>query len=393
MLYNESEVYRRREMLSLRPIPLNAGGPLAPEHVVGRAREVTEVFRSLESVGVIITGERRMGKTSLARVVVRDATERGWTVVSQSAEGFTSVAELSEALINAMTVLEGPLAKSVRAVVSALKLNLGPLTIDPRVADRVLDEVVSAAVNASGERLLLVIDELPLFVRELDRRVAGDGAAALHLLRRLRQQHSDRLRMLCLGSVGFHHVARDALGALNDLERHRLGPLDQEDAAYLARCLFLSTGVSAPDERALGRAIGEVVEGVPFYVHRLVGQIARRAPATCTATTVQDIVSEALRPPDDPWELRHYRDRVRPYYGDDAPVASAVLDALAPAAAAVELREIESRVATSRAAPIDHDLLCDVIERLVDDHYLVYEGESLRFAFDLVRRAWHVRGS
>ena len=378
-------------MLPLRPIPLNVGGPLAPEHVIGRAREVADVFQSLESVGVVITGERRMGKTSLARVVARDARDRGWSVVWQSAEGFTSVAELSEAFINAITAVEGSRAKAVRAVVSAMKLNLGPLTIDPRVADRVLDQVVSAAVGAGSERLLLIIDELPLFVRELDRRVPGDGAAALHLLRRLRQQHSDRLRMLCLGSVGFHHVARDALGALNDLERHRLGPLDGDDASYLARCLFLSTGVQAPDEQALGRVISEAVEGVPFYVHRLVGQIARHAPSTCTAATVADIVADALRPPDDPWELRHYRDRVRPYYGDDALVAAAVLDALAPRSTALSPRDIESRVATSRAAPVDHDLLADVIERLVDDHYLVYDGDSLRFAFELVRRSWLMR--
>jgi hypothetical protein len=82
---------------------------------------------------------------------------------------------------------------------------------------------------------------------------------------------------------------------------------------------------------------------------------------------------------------------VRPYYGDDAPVATAVLDALAPSPAAVAQRDVEARVATSGAAPVDHDLLCDVIERLVDDHYLVHEGEELRFAFNLVRRAWLAR--
>ncbi len=378
-------------MPKARPIPLNAGGPMAPEDVVGREREVADIFRSLESVGVVITGERRMGKTSLARVVARDATARGWTVVSQSAEGFASVAELSEALIAGMSKAGGRLRPAVRAVVNSFELKLGPLRIDPRVADRVLDEVVAAAVGSADERLLLIIDELPLFVRELDRQHPGDGAAALHLLRRLRQQHGDRLRMLCLGSVGFHHVAREALGALNDLERHRLGPLDAPDAAYLAECIFVSANVTSEDAVALASAVGEAAEGVPFYVHRLVAQIVRRAPDACTAALVREFVDEALRPPDDPWELRHYRDRVRPYYGDDAPVATAVLDAFAPEPDALGLRDIEARVATSAPAPVDHDLLCDVLERLVDDHYLVYEGEDLRFAFDLVRRAWVAR--
>lgn len=376
-------------MLELRPIPLNSGGPLDPAHVIGREREVGEVFRSLESVGVVLTGERRMGKTSLARVVERDALERGWTVLWQSAEGFTSVAELSEALINGMSALDGKLANAMRAVLARMDIKLGPLTIDPGRADRVLDAVIAEAVAASAPRLLLVIDELPLFVRELDRRRPGDGAAALHLLRRLRQQHSARLRMLCLGSVGFHHVARDALGALNDLERHRLGPLDHGDAAYLARCLLLSAGFAPPDEARLAEVISSEVEGVPFYVHRLVAELLRGSPEACTEGAVRDVVAKALRPPDDPWELRHYRDRVRPYYGDDAPIARAVLDALAAAPAALSLSDIEPRVATTAAAPVDREQLADVAERLVDDHYLVYDDDDgLRFAFELVRRAW-----
>lgn len=364
---------------------------MAPEDVIGRERDVAAVFRSLASVGVVITGERRMGKTSLARVIARDARSQGWTVVSQSAEGFTTLAEFSEALITAMSSLDGPLKGAMRTVLGRMELNLGPLKINQNMAGRVLDAVVSEAVKSVDERLLLIIDELPLFVRELDRQRPGDGAAALHLLRRLRQDHSDRLRMLCLGSVGFHHVARDAMGALNDLERYRLGPLDPTDASYLARGILRWADVSIPEEGALAGAISEAVEGVPFYVHRLVAQLLRRPPETCTVAAVGDIVAEALRPPDDPWELRHYRERVRPYYGGDAPVAVAVLDALATSRAALQPPDIASRVNTSAAAPVDRELLSDVIERLVDDHYLVFEGDSLRFAFDLVRRAWIAR--
>ena len=52
---------------------------------------------------------------------------------------------------------------------------------------------------------------------------------------------------------------------------------------------------------------------------------------------------------------------------------------------------LESRVATSSTALIESALVSDVMERLVDDHYLVFDGDALRFAFDLVRRAWIAR--
>lgn len=91
-------------------------------------------------------------------------------------------------------------------------------------------------------RLLLILDELSICARALERREAGSGLAFLHRLRRLRQAH-DPLTMLCLGSIGFHHVVPDLEGAINDMSPHSLEPLASDGALELAVRLLKDTDV------------------------------------------------------------------------------------------------------------------------------------------------------
>lgn len=49
------------------PMQANLGGPVDPGDHIGHGRELDEVLRSTESVGALLTGDRRMGKTSLLR--------------------------------------------------------------------------------------------------------------------------------------------------------------------------------------------------------------------------------------------------------------------------------------------------------------------------------------
>jgi hypothetical protein len=70
----------------IRRIAMNVGGPI-DRSTSCREIERARIFDAFASVGVVPTGERRLGKTSPARLVERHACERGWNVVRQSAEG------------------------------------------------------------------------------------------------------------------------------------------------------------------------------------------------------------------------------------------------------------------------------------------------------------------
>lgn len=335
-----------------------------------------------------------MGKTSLAKLVEEAAPRNGWTVVRQSVEGYRSLDELTDSLLASFERFENSLQRVARTFINRATLDVHGVGIAPAASRRRFENVVVTAVQETDHRLLLILDELPLFARELNRRDPGanEGTAALHLLRRLRETH-EGLRMLCLGSVGFHHVVRDASGVLNDTVRVRLAPLScarDGDAEFLARCLLRGAELAPDHETAVARHIASEVEGVPYYVHKVV-EAAEKRPraATLDERAVKAIVAGALTEPDDPWDLRHYRDRIDPYYDGQADLACAVLDAIAYAETAVDLKSLMRILAANPEQPtVSPDLVRDVLERLVDDHYLVRRGDVRVFAFSLVRRAW-----
>ena len=375
---------------TIRAIPLNTGGPVDPEHMVGREAELRRIFGAFESVGVVLTGERRMGKTSLAMLVAVEARRLGWDVVRQSAQGYATLAEFSAALVSRLDESRGPVRKAAQAVRDRWTLKAPGVQIAPATAPRLLEDVVTSAVNASEQRLLLIVDELPVLARELERRQPGSGMAMLHMLRRLRQEQPERLRMLCLGSIGFHHAVRgDSQGELNDLDPQRLGPLSQQEATYLAACIFRHAAAPPDYELKLAPIIAAQAQGAPYYVHQLVADVLRTHPRRCRPSDVERIVESALADPDNRWDLRHYVDRIGSYYGDEAPLARAVLDALADDPLGLTLAEMVGRLALHRElAPVGDAQIRGVIRQLEADHYLLRDGDRRQFAFRLVRRAW-----
>ncbi len=59
----------------LRPMSLVVGGIVPPANVVGRVREEQEILASLPHGGASLVGDRRHGKTSLARLVAHTARQ------------------------------------------------------------------------------------------------------------------------------------------------------------------------------------------------------------------------------------------------------------------------------------------------------------------------------
>jgi hypothetical protein len=54
----------QRSIIPIRTVP---GGVIDPEHMVGRDAEVMAATRAVSGMGALVTGDRRVGKTSLLR--------------------------------------------------------------------------------------------------------------------------------------------------------------------------------------------------------------------------------------------------------------------------------------------------------------------------------------
>ncbi len=239
-----------------------------------------------------------------------------------------------------------------------------------------------------ASRLVLILDELPICAREIERSDPGAGSAFLHALRRLRYDNDPKLTMLCLGSIGFHHVVPHLGGAINDLEKHPLMPLAEPFADELASRLLRSTEIPRVTREGLVPALGRASEGVPYYLHHLADGCDRRHAAgrMLSPAVPGEIVDEAISSPDDPWDLKHYVTRLPTYYGEEAPFAGALLDIVA-----VQPCDRGALRDALDADPRDFSGfdVRGILSRLEQDHYLqVRSSGAHSFRSDIVRRSW-----
>jgi len=369
---------------------LVVGGVVPPEDVVGRLREAEQVLQTLPNTGAVLVGDRRHGKTSLSRLVQRSAAAQGVTVVAVSAERET-YAEFVAALASELARLDPAWAGELNKW--RLTLTAGPVKLERagHVA-AALDELLQRALDRSRGRLLaLFIDEVTILARNLERQHPGSGDSFLHLLRRFRQENPGRIATVLSGSIGFHHVSADAPSTVNDIPKIAVGPIRSDHATYLAECLLLGSGTLTTDRHAVAQAIAGAAEGVPYYIQHLVAAARNHWH---TESEIPDppliahLVTDAVENPYDPWDLRHYRDRLTQYYGEDAPTIAKLLDIYAYSDQPLSVEAVMMRV-NSEGIPIaDHAELVAFIERLVLDHYLVRAADTDRFYSPLIQRAW-----
>ena len=372
---------------------LVVGGVVPTEDVVGRVRESNEVLASLPHSGAVLVGDRRHGKTSLSRLVQRMAVDQGAVVVSVSAERET-YAEFVSALISELARLDPSWAKELAKL--RLTLTAGPVRLerDSRAA-ATLDDLLDHAIRrARGRILALFIDEVSVLARNLERAEAGSGDTFLHMLRRIRQENPGKVATVLSGSIGFHHVSADAPSTVNDIPKIAVGPIRSDHATYLAECLLLGSGTPTTDLHAVGAAIAAAAENVPYYIQHLVAAARKSSHDTQVPAypeLIDLLVLDAIENPYDPWDLRHYRDRLPTYYGPDADAIAGLLDIYAHANRPLDVDTTLMRL-RSEGSPIgDRAQLVSFIERLTLDHYLVRDGrdsDADRFSSPLMQRAW-----
>ncbi|WP_197378861.1 ATP-binding protein [Mycolicibacterium mengxianglii] len=369
---------------------LVVGGVVPTEDVVGRVREAGEVLASLPNTGAVLVGDRRHGKTSLARLVQRLAAEQGALVVAVSAERET-YGEFVAALISELARIDPAWAQELARI--RITVTAGPVKLERsgRTAaafDDLLDRAVS---RAKGRTLALFIDEVSVLARNLERAQPGSGDAFLHLLRRIRQENPGRVATVLSGSIGFHHVSADAPATVNDIPKIAVGPIRSDHATYLAQCLLLGSATPTTDQYQVAAAIAAAAENIPYYIQHLVAAARRSWHDTAVVPypeLIDGLVTDAIHDPYDPWDLRHYRDRLQHYYGADAPAIAELLDIYAHSERPLEVDTVMMRLRSEGSPIVDRAHLVSFIERLVLDHYLVRAGDTDSFASPLLQRAW-----
>ena len=378
----------------------NPGGSIPPNEVVGRDRLIERLWTTLERQSLVLTAERRMGKTSILKKMQAEPRS-GKLLFFRDLEGINTPLAFVQVVFDDVRQFLSRRQRTTRRVAELMKelggFEVGGVVKFPEqlAADwkSLLNRTIEDLCEHQEEALVFLWDELPMMLQNIKRR--NDEAVAedlLNTLRSLRQMYSG-LRMVFTGSIGLHHVITSLKNAgysnapTNDMRKIDVPPLLPEDAQTLALKLLKGEEIETDTPKQLAGEIAEAVDNCPYYIHHVVDAL-RLQPER----PVGDIMSECLIASNDPWDLRHYRERIDTYYPGTEQTVLDLLDILAATDAPLAFDEVFNRLKSRRTATdVESETVREVLRLLREDHYITLNTESrYGFQFSVVQRWWRL---
>ena len=363
---------------------------------------------------MVMTGQRRMGKTSILRELGRRLEQNGWVFLFADVEADRSEEDLIASLAKAVHPITPIRARLLRGMRRRLRRLVGRVdkVSAHQFAVRLRAGLDSGNWRRHGEdliahcaeheqRVLIVIDEVPIFLARLLRQENGDRAVDefLSWLRAIFQKVDGRqLALILSGSIGLAPLV-ERLGIsdrINYLDPIRLGPWNLEVSVRCFETLTRSYGLSA--DEGVARAVYEHLGiGIPQHVQsffaRLRDYVRMRDRNRIMLDDVAEVYRTELLGPSGQNDLAHYEARLRDGLGDTHRYRIA-MEILAEAAVqgiftAEAHRQLENR--HSRLVEDASRQVADTLAVLVHDGYLEPHPDGHRFALNLLRDWWKAR--
>ena len=228
--------------------------------------------RVREGTHTLLTAQRRMGKTSLVRELLRRLGDTGGfeavfadlEAAMDPADAIAEIGVQARPLQGAWGRIESGFVNVLRAAGDRIEeLSLSDLKVRLRAGIDAGNwpqrgDAVFAALAANDRPVVLALDELPILVNRLLKDETGvvtpEGRgradALLSWLRRNGQAHRGRVTMILSGSVGLEPLLEQAgLSAhANIFSAYDLKPWSEETAASCLAALAGTYGVALPPE-------------------------------------------------------------------------------------------------------------------------------------------------
>ena len=396
--------------VNIDALAINPGGLLSLEQIVGREREIDRYWEVLARQGLVLSSERRLGKTHILWKMHKIGRD-GFATFYQDLEKVHSPLEFVRSLYTAGNAHLSKSGKAKNAVVDVWA-KVGPKKIKdlevPQARDhwkdlltQAIDDILEAIPQ--DHKVLFFWDELPLMLHNFNKKEGPDVTIQLlDLLRALRQGNGERLRFLFTGSIGLHLVLRQlkAVGSLsdpiNDMLQETVPPMADAEALEVARRLLVGVRHAPVDIEPLAESIVQAVGGFPYYIHHVADRLSQIGRLIKLAD-VDQVVDELVSADEDPAHFGHNIDRIRIYYSpEEARISFAMLDIVALNDKPLTLQQLINLVRHEHVEVTD-DQVRDVCGLLRKDHYLTVIGDReprvYDFRWKLLKQWWKVTRS
>lgn len=359
---------------------------------------------------VLLSGQRRMGKTSLLKELSRHLIDEGWTVLFVDVESVASsedaVAEIATAAFEHVSVITR-FAETMR---SWLNQNVEELDVqsfrvkfrsqmDSRSWRRYGDRVLKVCADSENP-VLLVIDELPIVLNKM-LQVDGNPSRVeefLSWLRSATQTLGENSPVVFLsGSIGLAPLV-NRLGLsdrINCLDPIQLRPWSRETSIKCIEALAETHGLTLEDSvaDAMYDALGL---GIPHHVQSFFARMRDHSIVydrkTLRIEDVRVVYRSSLLGARGQNDLVHYATRLKEAFDDDA--YSIAMEILAEASVE-DAFTIEAR--NSLVAHYEglykgvENRIVEALDVLEHDGYLERTDTAYQFSSNLLKDWWASR--
>ena len=358
---------------------------------------------------VLLTGQRRMGKTSVAQELGRRLEAEGWIFLFAYVEEATCAEDAIAAIVQA--------AHSVRPIMSRFATTMKRLVGSvEEIGAHDFRVKLRAGLNAENWRrhgedllrhcasheqpVLLVIDELPILLKRM---LDGDDGARqvdefLSWLRGVLQAlGDDSLALIVSGSIGLAPLVK-RLGIpdrINHLDPFRLGPWDRNTSVECFQRLTESCGLRVED--GVAEAVyDELGVGIPHHVQSFFARLRDHATMQGRDQVMVEDVKEVYRTgilgPSGQNDLVHYETRLKEALEDESHTIA--MEILAEAATQEVFTPSARRYLERLYAKVVDDApgrIADTLEILMHDGYLEAIDGGHCFPSRLLKDWWAAR--
>ena len=376
--------------------------------------------RAQDGTHTLLTAQRRMGKTSLVREMLRRLEEDGrfhtifvdLEAADTPEDAIAEIAARSRSASRAWERIKSRFSNVLQEVIDRVdSLSVSDIQVKLRAGIdsgnwRQKGDEVFSALAGNEKPIVLAIDELPILVNRLlkgqdyiitpERKQAVDKL--MSWLRKNGQEHKDRVTLILSGSVGLEPILQQAgLSAhANIYSSFDLKPWDEDTAsgclAALAETYSLDLSLEVRQNmcRCLRWMVPHHVQQFFDYLHE---HLRRTGRNKASLEDVELVYSDDMLGSRGQADLDHYEGRLKMVLGTD--LYRAALDLLTEAAVndgRLNFNSVEQYLQhfpapdDANRSPIE-----SVLHVLEHDGYLRREDKDYHFLSGLLQDWWRVR--
>lgn len=367
-----------------------AGGIVTGENLYGRSEKLLELWDRISNGSILLSSPRRFGKTSLVHEMMR-VPKAGWKVYYMEIEG---TEDQEDFVIELMEKVDKNIKQKIKGVFVSLKDTTDEFEFfEFRLKLRrelkndwnSKGKKIFEQINKVNNNTIIVLDELPTFLQNLEKKYHDDGKSIrlfLQWLRVIRQ--SNKIRFILCGSVGIDNLLAEhnLTNTINDLERIDVPPFTDDVAKGMIKKLLDRYDIKY-ENKHIDNILEEIGIPVPYFIQLFVKAIlinTKYGKFPLTDEIIKFSYKKGVLGVQGQKDLKWYLDRLKiEFKGIEYRTVLKILDHLAKFGP-TDVKILETIFTTSYKKN-DKPLFLNLIRKLISGFYINKDEEKKTYSF------------